>query len=262
MPGRHWSEYLDGPDDPRYVRYEREEDLEAEIAVQQEILRQMEDEIIAIREEEDERIYEVENRQIYRRANHSLNLAVIALEDHRTSHGSYHSLRRIRPRPNILTEEQIAAREAQQRTIVTAPGGSVRRDSIPNRALVTSPIQTPPHSGPRLLTIGGSSAFSNVNRRSRSPVQEPGQRSPRRLPPIVRETNRVRTVPRNHTGDVRRGELQSSPGNNDGRRPGNRGTGTAEREDGIRGLTGQQLQFGDDNDSDVDHNTFKPALKF
>lgn len=257
MPGHHWSDHIT-PDDPRWEHYNKEEDLEDEIAEQRDILKRMEDEIIAIRMEEDERIYAVENRRIYRQANHRLNLAIIALEDHHTEHGSYHSLRPRRPRPNILSDEQIAAREAEQR-INTAPGGSVRRNSTVNRALVTSPIQTPPRSGPRLLTIGGGSAFASVDRRTRSPVQEPSQRSPRRLPPIVRETGRVRTVPRNHTGDVRRGELQSSPGNNDGRRPGNRGTGTAEREDGIQGLTGQQLQFGDD---DVDRNTFKPTLKF
>ena len=263
MPGRHWSEHI-GPDDPEYELYEREENLEAEIAEQQEILRRMENEILAVRIEEDERIYNIENRRIYRQANHRLNLATIALEDHRTEHGSYHSLRR--PQPNILSEEQIAAHNAQQQP-QRAPGGSVRRDSrlIPNRDLMTSPIQTPPRirSGTRVLRIGNGGAFSTVttppSTRSVTPQPQERPRSPRRLPPIRGSTRQVHRISDQHTGETEEDELQSSPGGNDGRRPGNRNTGTAGSD-----TTGTQLRFGDDSSDDGDHyfDNYKPTLKF
>ena len=266
MPGRHWSEHLSGPDDPMYEHYEKEEDLEAEIAIQQEILRRMENEILAVRMEEDRRIYNIENREIYRQANHRLNLATIALEDQREEHGSYHSLRRRRPQPNILSEEQIAAHNAQHRGD-RAPGGSVRRDSrrIPNRDLMTSPIQTPPRirSGTRVLRIGNGGAFSTVttppSTRSVTPQPQERPRSPRRLPPIRGRTRQVHRISDHHTGETERDELQSSPGGNDGRRPGNRNTGTAGSD-----TTGTQLRFGSESSDDEDHyfDNYKPTLKF
>ena len=290
MPGDHWSDYIDDPpDSERYQHYRREEELEEEIEIQREILAEMRREINAairrgdgeiseIRERIREQILSIEDRRVYRDAQNRLSTLDIELEDHvRESHGSYHSVlaRGRRPRPNILSDEAIAAHNAQQQPL-RAPGGSVRRDSrlMPNReALVTSPIQTPRPirtptrrgTGTSVLRIGNNGAFSSVqtppSTRSVTPQpQERPQSTPRRLPPI-RRTNQIPRISDHHTGETESDELQSSPSGNDGRRPGRRHTGTAGSD-----TTGQQLQFGDDDSSGAEYDHFfdnyKPTLKF
>lgn len=265
MPGHHWSDHIN-PDDPRWEHYNREENLEEEIAKQRDILKRMEDEILAIRMEEDGRIYNVEQQRIYRQANHRLNLATIALEDHLGEHGSYHSLRTRRPRPNLLSDEQIrmrrAAMEASQRGEL-APGGSARRHS-----LRTSPVNTTPESPIRFATIGGRTppptiggggAFTTPPRSdsNRSSNQEPSdtRTSPIQTPnrPIGSRGGRG-YVNRRRTFDPRSNRI--SPPNaddgeslvrspSDGRQPGNRNTRSAE---------GRQRRPRTEQ--------FKPTLKF
>lgn len=280
MPGDHWSDYVDDPpDSERYQHYQMEEDMENEIEVQREILREMDSEIDAIIREGDEeiseirqrignRIEQIERRRAYRDAQRRLSLLDIQLQDHiRMEHGSYHSVvaRARVPRPDILSEEQIAAHNAQQQPR-RAPGGSVRRDSIVNRSLMTSPIQTPTRgqSGTRVLRIGNGGAFSTVQTppSTRSPTpQQPETQTPRRLPPIQRAgRGQVQRISEQHTGETESDELQSSPSGNDGRRPGNRNTGTAGSD-----TTGTQLQYGDSSDDESQYTYFdnyKPTLKF
>ena len=231
------------------------------------IIREGDEEISEIRQRIENRIERIEHRRAYRDAQRRLSLLDIQLQDHiRMEHGSYHSVvaRARVPRPNILSEEQIAAHNAQQQPR-RAPGGSVRRDSrlIPNEALRTSPIQTPTRiqSGTRVLRIGSGGAFSTVTTppSTRSPTPQPQTQTPRRLPPI-RRTNQIPRISDQHTGETESDELQSSPSGNDGRRPGRRNTGTAGSE-----TTGQQLQFGSDSSDDENYQFFdnyKPTLKF
>jgi hypothetical protein len=136
--------------------------------------------------------------------------------------------------------------------------------------LRTSPIQTPPRiqSGTRVLSLGHGGAFSTVqtppSTRSPTPQQPETQtprQSPRRLPPIRGRTGQIQRIPEHHTGETDSDELQSSPSGNDGRRPGNRNTGTAGSD-----TTGTRLQFGDDDDrtsgGDIFFDNYKPTLKF
>ena len=285
MPGDHWSDYVpDPPDSERYQHFRREEELEEEIELQREIIEGFNMRIDALIEAGDEEIEEVRQRigeQIrtierttrFRNAQSRLSVLDIQLQDHvRRSHGSYHSViaRERRPRPNILSEEQRAAHNAQQQP-QRAPGGSVRRNSrlIPNEALRTSPIQTPPRiqSGTRVLSLGHGGAFSTVttppSTRSPTPQQPPQSRgvlTPRRLPPIHGRTGQIPRISDQHTGETDSDELQSSPSGNDGRRPGNRNTGTAGSD-----TTGTQLQFGSDSSNEENYQYFdnyKPTLKF
>ena len=279
MPGDHWSDYIpDRPDSERYQHYRREEELEDEIEIQREILAEFDREIDALEEAGDAEIEEVrqrigneirtiEDRTAYRNAQSRISILDIQLQDHvRRRHGSYHSViaRGRRPRPSILSEAAIEAHEARHRGD-RAPGGSVRRDSrIPNRDLVTSPIQTPPRiqGGTRVLRIGNGGAFSTVQTppSTRTPTPQPETQTPRRLPPIRGRTGQIQRIPEHHTGDTGRDELTSSPSGSDGRRPGNRNTGTAGSE-----TTGTRLQYGDDDDSDAEYQFFdnyKPTLKF
>jgi len=263
-----------GPDNENPHHW-HEEDLERDLEEAEKKIDEMNEEIlrlrISTRSRLNDEIARVENRREYVDAKNERNRLGIALMEHRSRHGSRHRSRRLLP--NLLSDEQIQMRAAARRAIQRgerAPGGDARRNSR-RHSLRTSPVNTPPQSTMRFATIGGGGAFTTPPRSASnrstnqeqpntrtSPIQTPNRtprRLQRRLPPIQRPTGHMRPVPSNHTGDVSRDELQSSPGNNDGRRPGDRGTGTAERNDGGEGLTGQRLRY--DN-----HNTFKPTLKF
>ena len=258
-----------GPDTDNRHHWQ-EAELEDQLEEHEIILDEMKAEIKRVREaaqhQLDNDIRVIENQQRYRQAEIGRNRVAIALMEHRQRYGSRH---RIVPE-NILDDESIASRESERAVAEArereqrAPGGSARRDS-----LRTSPINSSPQTPIRFATIGGArspvgggGAFTTPPRSDsdRSPNQEPRPRNPNTSPintpsPGIRRPafnlsrNRMRPllppiVP--PPADELNGPLVNSPSDNDGRRPGNRQTRSAEgRQRNIRRT-----------------EQFKPTLKF
>jgi len=230
---RHWP--VPGPDNALHGHYELEEQIEDDIEAERQRLIGLEQNL---RREED-RMLRLQNRLI----------------THIRQNGSYkHGPV---PVPDIPSQEAQVARQAHNMTN-TAPGGSGRRHRlhIPR----ASPIQTTPQRGQSFARIGGGGAFRTPPRR-RSPQQEPQDHTEAQQ--RVNERRNLQPIDDNSTGSIGEDELRSSPSDlREGARVGTRGTGTAEQN--ASSLVGQQLQYGSDSDDDVsiDHNTFKPTLKF
>lgn len=267
---------MSGPDNENQHHW-RERDLEQELEACEEIIDEMNEEIlrlrISTRSRLNDEIARVENRREYVDAKNERNRIGIELMTHIEQHGSY---RRVTP-DNLLDDDQIRmraeARRARQRG-QRAPGGSARRERRGSSSLITSPVTTP-ESTMRFATIGGSSAFTTPPRRSAfttpprsdsnrssnqepsntrtSPIQTPNRpigsqgrrRYGNRRTTINLHTNRI--SPPNVDGDDDESLVRSpSDSGLDGRRPGNRATRSAERQERGSRRTEQ----------------FKPTLKF
>lgn len=242
MPTSRWQRFrtqrnwpIPGPDNAIHGHYELEEQLEDDIETEQQRLDDLHEGLFR----EEQRLRNLERRLI----------------EHRRQNGSYRH--GPVPIPDIPSEEAQVARERHNMTN-TAPGGSGRHQStiIPR----ASPIQTTPQRGQTFARIGGGGAFRTPPRR-RSPQQEPQDHSEAQQ--RVNERRNLQPIDDNSTGSIGEDELRSSPSDlREGARVGTRGTGTAEQN--ASSLVGQQLQYGSDSDDDdrIDHNTFKPTLRF
>ncbi len=256
MPTSRWQRFrtqrnwpIPGPDNAIHGHYELEEQLEDDIETERQRLIGLEQNL----RQEEERMLRLENQLI----------------THRRQNGSYRH--GPVPIPDIPSAEAQVARERHNMTN-TAPGGSGRRQSaiIPR----ASPIQTTPQRGQTFARIGGGAFRTPPRRRSpqpnarareeaqrrRSPQQEPHNHSEAQQ--RVNERRNLQPIDDNSTGSIGEDELRSSPSDlREGARVGTRGTGTAEQN--ASSLVGQQLQYGSDSDDDrIDHNTFKPTLRF
>ena len=239
MPTSRWQRFrtqrnwpIPGPDNAIHGHYELEEQLEDDIETERQRLIGLEQNL----RQEEERMLRLENQLI----------------THRRQNGSYRH--GPVPTPDIPPEAVQVVRERQNMTN-TAPGGSGRRHGQPR----VSPIQTPPRGQSYARIGGGGGAFRTPPRR-RSPQQEPQSHSEAQQ--RVNERRNLQPIDDNSTGSIEDDELRSSPSDlREGARVGTRGTSTAEQN--ASSLVGQQLQYGSDSDDDrIDHNTFKPTLRF
>ena len=257
-----------GPDTDNRHHWQ-EEELEDQLEEHEIILDEMKAEIKRVREaaqhQLDNDIRVIENQERYRQAEIGRNRVAIALMEHRRRYGSRH---RIVPE-NILDDASIASRESERAVAEArereqrAPGGSARRDS-----LLTSPINASPQTPVRFATIGGARSPVGGDGAFRTPPRSDSNRSPNQEPNRNPNTSPINTpspglhrplfnLSRNRMrsllppivppqSDELNGPLVNSPSDNDGRRPGNRQTRSAEGRQRRPARTEQ----------------FKPTLKF